>query len=191
MPTTVPERAASGHTRLEREPKQRQPVVWALWCCALSHPYFWTVAESVDEKKIEHHRYITIINGDGMTRSSFQEQKSLVQEVIEAAGHLCIFLPKFHCELNFIEFFWGAVKRYLRENCDYSFTTLQENMPNALASVSVEIIRKWEHRMKQWMEAYGDGLGAKDAQIQVKKFSSKCYMSHRRIPEHVAAALDA
>jgi hypothetical protein len=43
----------------------------------------------------------------------FQEQKSLVQEVIEDAGHLCIFLPKFHCELNFIEFFWGAVKKYL------------------------------------------------------------------------------
>jgi hypothetical protein len=44
---------------------------------------------------------------------NFQKQKSLVQEVIEAAGHLCIFLPKFHCELNFIEFFWGAVKKYL------------------------------------------------------------------------------
>ncbi len=43
----------------------------------------------------------------------FHEQKSLVQEVIEAWGHLCIFLPKVHCELNFIEFFWGAVKRYL------------------------------------------------------------------------------
>ena len=33
-----------------------------------------------------------------------QQQKSLVQEVIKVAGHLCIFLPKFHCELNFIEF---------------------------------------------------------------------------------------
>ena len=41
----------------------------------------------------------------------FCAQKSLVQETIEAAGHLCIFLPKFHCELNFIEFFWGAVKK--------------------------------------------------------------------------------
>jgi hypothetical protein len=107
----------------------------------------------------------------------FQEQKSLVQEVIEAAGYLCIFLPKFHCELNFIEYFWGMVKRYLREHCDYSFATLKNNMPKALASVSVEIIRKWEHRMKRWMEAYRVGLGVKEAQIQVKRFCSKCYIS--------------
>jgi hypothetical protein len=43
----------------------------------------------------------------------FVAQISLIQEVIMMAGHLCIFLPKFHCELNFIEFFWGAVKKYL------------------------------------------------------------------------------
>ena len=121
----------------------------------------------------------------------FQEQKSLVQEVIEAAGHLCIFLPKFHCELNFIEFFWGAVKRYLREHCDYSFETLKENMPKALGSVSIETIRKWEHRMRRWMKAYESGLGAKEAQMQVKKFSSRHYKSHRRVSERVAAALDA
>ncbi len=124
-------------------------------------------------------------------QADFQEQKSLVQEVIEAAGHLCIFLPKFHCELNFIEFFWGAVKRYLRNNCDYTFTTLQENMPKALESVPIECIRKWEHRMKRWMEAYRSGLGAKDAQKQVKKFSSRRYTSHRRVPETLAARFDA
>jgi hypothetical protein len=120
----------------------------------------------------------------------FTEQKSLIQEVIEKAGHLCIFLPKFHCELNFIEFFWGAVKRYLREHCDYTFRTLKENMPKALASVSVETIRKWEHRMKRWMEAYQGGLGAKQAQMQVKSFSSRHYTSHRRVPERIAALFD-
>ncbi|KAF9008711.1 hypothetical protein BDQ17DRAFT_1421917 [Cyathus striatus] len=55
------------------------------------------------------------------------------------------------CELNFIEFFWGAVKKYLQGNCDYTFTTLQENMPKALASVSVETIRKWEHHVHHWI----------------------------------------
>ena len=62
----------------------------------------------------------------------FLDQKSLVQETIEAAGHLCIFLPKFHCELNFIEYFWGAVKCYLCVHCNYTFTGLQENYPRHL-----------------------------------------------------------
>ena len=120
----------------------------------------------------------------------FKEQHSLVQEVIEEAGHICIFLPKFHCELNFIEYFWGAVKRYLRENCDYTFITLQENLPKALEFVSVETIRRWEHRMWHWVDAYDVGMGAREAQLQVQKFSSRKYKSHRRIPEGLAAQLD-
>jgi hypothetical protein len=56
-------------------------------------------------------------------RPDFLAQKSLVQEVVEAAGHLCIFLPKFHRKLNFIELFWGAVKKYLWDNCDCIFNT--------------------------------------------------------------------
>ncbi|KAJ3553136.1 hypothetical protein NP233_g12718 [Leucocoprinus birnbaumii] len=120
----------------------------------------------------------------------FQEQRSLVQEVVEQAGHLCIILPKFHCELNPIEFFWGAVKRHLRDNCDYTFTTLQQNMPTALSSVRVELIRKWEHRMWRWIGAYEGGLDAKDALKQVREFSSRKFASHRRIPEGVARQMD-
>ncbi|KAI0311093.1 hypothetical protein OF83DRAFT_1020440, partial [Amylostereum chailletii] len=36
-------------------------------------------------------------------QADFLEQWCLVQEIIEDAGHLVIFLPKYHCELNFIE----------------------------------------------------------------------------------------
>ena len=116
----------------------------------------------------------------------FLEQKSSVQEVIEAAGHLCIFLPKFHCELNFIEFFWGAVKKYLREHCDYTFDTLKDNIPKALESVQLSTIRKWEHQMIRWMEAYRDGKSTKDAQFDVKKYGSRQYTSHHRVLESVA-----
>jgi hypothetical protein len=124
-------------------------------------------------------------------QSDFKAQCSLVQEVIEADGHLCIVLPKFHCELNFIEFFWGAVKKYLCDNCDYAFTTLKENLLKVMASVQLSTIRKWEHRMIRWMEAYCSGLGVKDAQMKVKEFSSKHYTSYRCIPETIVRQFDS
>ena len=111
-------------------------------------------------------------------------------ELIESRGHKVIFYPKFHCELNFIEFFWGAVKKYLRDNCDYTFATLKVNMPLAMASVKIETIRRWEHRVYRWIDAYRDGLGVKDAQQRVKEFSSRQYRSHRRVPEGLARAFD-
>ncbi|KIK04076.1 hypothetical protein K443DRAFT_93855 [Laccaria amethystina LaAM-08-1] len=123
-------------------------------------------------------------------QADFKEQRSLVQEVIEAAGHLCIFLLKFHCELNFIEYFWGVVKKYLCEHCDYTFETLKKNMPEALDSVNMQTIRCWEHRMQRWMDAYRNGMETRAAQIHVRNYSSKKYKSHRRIPEQVARAFD-
>ena len=80
-------------------------------------------------------------------QDDFQQQKSLVQETIEAAGHLCIFLPKFHCELNYIEFFWGVVKKYLCNNCDYTFDALKRNLLQALHSVWLNTFWLWEQRM--------------------------------------------
>ena len=63
-------------------------------------------------------------------------------------------------------------------------------MPKALASVQLSTIRLWEHRMHRWMEAYRSGLGTSEAQLQVRKFGSRKYKSHRRIPDTVASALD-
>jgi hypothetical protein len=37
-------------------------------------------------------------------------QKSQLEELIELCGHICDFYPKYHCELNFIKQYWGAVK---------------------------------------------------------------------------------
>ena len=73
-------------------------------------------------------------------QEDFLQQKSLVQEVIEMAGHLCIFLPKFHCKLNFIKFLWETIKKHLCDDCNYTFDTLKENMPMVLASVNIVTI---------------------------------------------------
>jgi hypothetical protein len=36
-------------------------------------------------------------------QDDFHHQESMLESMIKEAGHLCIFLPKFHCELNPIE----------------------------------------------------------------------------------------
>jgi hypothetical protein len=43
-------------------------------------------------------------------QSDFCNEKPLTQQYIEKHGHLCKFLPKFHCELNPIEMVWGYAK---------------------------------------------------------------------------------
>ena len=123
------------------------------------------------------------------SQPDFLSQKPLVQEIIEATGHTCL-LPKFHCELNFIEYFWGSVKKHLRDHADGSFNTLKENLPQALASVQLHTIRLWEQCMHRWVEAYQSGLPTKEAQIEVRKYSSTVYKSHRRIPDTTARIFD-
>lgn len=46
----------------------------------------------------------------------FVSQKSQLEEYITSRGHICDFYPKFHCELNFIEQYWGAVKYLYRSS---------------------------------------------------------------------------
>ena len=115
------------------------------------------------------------------SQPDFWAQKSLMQETIEAGSHLCLILPKFHCKLNFIEFFLGAVK-YLHDNCDYTFDTLKENMPMASESVGLHTIWCWEHHMFCWMEAYFSGWGTTETPQQVEKFNATTYWSHRCLP---------
>ena len=44
------------------------------------------------------------------TQSDFVAQKSHLEELITSRGHICDFYPKYHCELNFIEQYWGTAK---------------------------------------------------------------------------------
>jgi hypothetical protein len=49
-----------------------------------------------------------------------KNQKSLLEKVVTDADHLCLFLPKFHCELNPIEMV------SLIDYCDNEFTSFSQ-----------------------------------------------------------------
>ena len=48
-------------------------------------------------------------------------------------GHYCIFLPKYHPELNFIERYWSRVKWYARQKCDQTKDGLRTATEEALS----------------------------------------------------------
>ncbi|GES96660.1 hypothetical protein RCL_jg14675.t1 [Rhizophagus clarus] len=110
----------------------------------------------------------------------FLAQKGAIEELIENAGHKCIFFPKFHCELNFIERYWDAAKRYSRENCNYSWEGLQRVVLESLDSITLITIRKFSRKCWRYMDLYRKGIDGKLVEYAVKK-----YKSHRRIPEGV------
>ncbi|KXS12472.1 hypothetical protein M427DRAFT_87461, partial [Gonapodya prolifera JEL478] len=56
----------------------------------------------------------------------FLHQKSWIEKVVKAAGHFCIFSPKFHPELNDpVEMCWRWLKRQIQDFNDGKYTTLQ------------------------------------------------------------------
>jgi len=114
-------------------------------------------------------------------QADFKDQKCCLQEEIEEAGHQVLFYPKFHCEINFIEYVWGAAKCYTRNNCRYSIKSLRPMIPQALNSVSDQLIWKYAQRAERIMESYRQGIlyGTPEFQASIKHK----YKSHRRVSE--------
>lgn len=127
-------------------------------------------------------------------QADFAAEKSALQHLIEerkswdgvlALRHLCLFLPKFHCELNWIERLWGAAKQYTRAHCLYTLPGLRETVPIALsqdigdlpehlqASPELPVAplfkqRRWARVSRQYMIEYGKGQDANKAIQMVK-----------------------
>jgi hypothetical protein len=67
------------------------------------------------------------------SQPDFIDQKPQIQEFVESRGHLCDFYPKYHCELNFIEQYWGAAKHHFRSMARAA--TLEEMGKQVIASL--------------------------------------------------------
>ena len=72
------------------------------------------------------------------TQPDFENQKSHLEEFITSRGHICDFYPKYHCELNFIEQYWGAAKLIYRSTPKTKdMKEMEENVKISLDDVPI------------------------------------------------------
>ena len=107
----------------------------------------------------------------------FKVDKCWLEETVESLGCSLIFLPKFHCELNFIEMLWGFVKAQLRRQCTFSFKELGERLPFQLDNIPVAFVKKVSRHCIRYMDGYRAGLIGPELDYAVKRFRG-----HRMIP---------
>lgn len=107
----------------------------------------------------------------------FAHEPTILQHTVKQRGHLCIYLPKFHCELNPIEMVWSDTKKYTRNNCKYSFNDLQQTVPEALNNA----VQNMQHianlfNITQQLEAIYPRLQGDEQPDAIRRK----YLSHRR-----------
>ncbi|CAB1105158.1 unnamed protein product [Ectocarpus sp. CCAP 1310/34] len=89
---------------------------------------------------------------------AFKMELNKIEKMFKKAGHICIFLAKYHPELNAIERYWGYVKHLLRLSCEYSLPHMLEILPGALSDVPLGFVRGWSRVTWLYLEAYDEGL---------------------------------
>ena len=124
---------------------------------------------------------------DPSESQGLREQESAIASVIKGRGHKCLFLPKFHCELNPgpIEMYWGYGKTRYREVQKSTFEEAKKQVPIALDACQTETLRRFCNRSFRFMDAYRKGLPIKAAAWCVKK-----QKGHRTISEGVMKEFD-
>ncbi|KAH7917404.1 hypothetical protein BV22DRAFT_1108579 [Leucogyrophana mollusca] len=116
----------------------------------------------------------------------FVDVPSLLETLCTRRGFGFLVLPKFHCELNFIEQCWGYAKRLYRLYPPTSKDAdMEKNVHQALDSIPIECMRRFANRSSRFIDAYHKGLNGKQA-----AWANKRYRGHCVLPESILKELD-
>jgi len=108
----------------------------------------------------------------------FVSQKSQLEELIESRHHLCDFYPKYHCELNFIEQYWGAAKlRFRVAGHAKTLNEMEKKVIACLDDIPLLQIRRYANRSARFIHAYAQGLSGSQA-----AWANRRFHSHRTLP---------
>ena len=135
------------------------------------------------------------------SQPDFVRHKSQLEELIESRGHLCDFYPKYHCELNFIEQYWGAAKlRFRSMGRAATIADMEKVVKACLDDIPILQIRRYvvlhsfsrhspssclsryANRSAHFISAYGQGLSGAQA-----VWANRRYHGHRTLPPELVA----
>ena len=85
----------------------------------------------------------------------FKHDMNLNELLLRQKGYICVFVPKFHPEINPIERIWAQLKKITKGHCKY--TSLPKKQM-AYGTVTLENILKHFRRVRHYMYAYLEGL---------------------------------
>ncbi|KAI0286505.1 hypothetical protein BC826DRAFT_917758, partial [Russula brevipes] len=110
-------------------------------------------------------------------------QKSQLQELVESCGHLCDFYPKYHCELNFVEQYWGVAKlRFRMAGRATTINEMERKVIQCLDDIPLLHIRHYANQSARFISAYHAGLSGSQA-----VWANRKYHSHRTLPPEIIA----
>ena len=122
-----------------------------------------------ERKKYKQGMKLEEMRAELATHQDFREEKTKIEHYLNSLGHVCIFLPKFHCELNPIERCWAQAKRITRANTNYTIQRLRMTVPQALDAVTVDNVNNYFRKVRHYMFAYLQGYsGGMELENQIK-----------------------
>lgn len=106
----------------------------------------------------------------------FQDHTTILQQEVQSRGHICLYLPKFHCELNPIESVWCFSKKHTRSHSNGTIVRLRKIVPESLLLVTKDTIGRFFAKCREYEAAYTDGHTCASVDKALKQ-----YKSHRRV----------
>ena len=82
------------------------------------------------------------------------------EKTCQRFGFRAVLLPKFHCDLNFVELEWAWLKRSINSALTGNVVTLMRQLIIAVNAVPRQYYESWTRRCERYLRGYQLGLDA-------------------------------